>query len=107
MLDTYNNGMDEENPADVRRMWRKLNRDREFNLRMGTLNLLTAAADSRYVASATSHSVRPYAKQATPLPAFAPSMEGLHPSFKAMSNQRLQHTRRKSHECAKDYVLLA
>jgi hypothetical protein len=39
-------GMDEENPADVRRMWRKLNRDREFNLRMGTLNLLAAAAET-------------------------------------------------------------
>ena len=38
-------GMSEENPADVRRMWRKLNRDCAFNLRMGTLNLLAAAAE--------------------------------------------------------------
>ena len=39
-------GMDEGNPADVRRMWLRLNRDREFNLRMGTLNLLAAAEEA-------------------------------------------------------------
>lgn len=32
-----------EDPRDVRRIWLRLNRDRAFNLRMGTLNLLAAA----------------------------------------------------------------
>ena len=31
---------------DVRRMWLRLNRDRTFNLRMGTLNLLAAADEA-------------------------------------------------------------
>ena len=39
-------GMDPASDADVRRMWLRLNRDREFNLRMGALNLLAAADEA-------------------------------------------------------------
>jgi len=35
--------LSDADPADVRRMWLRLNREAEFNLRMGTLNLLAAA----------------------------------------------------------------
>ena len=35
--------LSENNPEDVRRIWLRLNEDREFNVRMGTLNLLAAA----------------------------------------------------------------
>lgn len=39
-------GLDEDVPADVRKMWLRLNRDTAFNLRMGTLNLLAAAYET-------------------------------------------------------------
>ena len=35
--------LSDSDPGDVRRMWLRLHRDMEFNLRMGTLNLLAAA----------------------------------------------------------------
>ncbi len=37
--------LSEKNPEDIRRIWLRLNEDREFNLRMGTLNLLAAAEE--------------------------------------------------------------
>ena len=38
--------LSEKNPADVRRIWLRLNEESEFNLRMGTLNLLSAAEET-------------------------------------------------------------
>ena len=37
--------LDEKNPADLRLIWRKLNQDPAFNLRMAALNLISAAEE--------------------------------------------------------------
>ena len=38
--------LDEKNPADLRLIWRKLNQDSAFNLRMAALNLISAAEET-------------------------------------------------------------
>ena len=42
----FDRALSDRDPADVRAVWLRLYRDREFNLRMGTLNLLAAAQEA-------------------------------------------------------------
>lgn len=42
----FDHALSDRDPADVRAVWLRLYRDREFNLRMGTLNLLAAADEA-------------------------------------------------------------